>query len=75
MAAKFIFGCDSDNFADDQGFQDCLDQLPSLKNEVLPIHEDKNGDVYMNSGCDSNFVSQRHWMMMCYSISIGHVHS
>ena len=42
-----MFGCD--------GLSNCKDELPSLQNNVLTIQEARDGSVFMNGGCDSNF--------------------
>jgi len=47
IAGYLMFGCDVTG-------ENCGD-LPSMVNNVLPIEEARNGEIFMNSGCDSNF--------------------
>jgi hypothetical protein len=39
----------------------CNGTLPSSANKVLPIAETRDGKIYMNSGCDSNFEGELEW--------------
>ena len=48
IVGSFLYGCD---VFDDEGCGD----LPSVRNDVLPIRERRDGTIYMASGCDSEF--------------------
>ena len=57
----FLFGCD---VFDDS----CAGELPSVRNNVLPIKETRNGSIHMTSGCDSEFEGELAWYKPAFDI-------
>lgn len=51
IAATLAFGCTPDEISNGE----CQGKLPSSNNAVLPLAEDRDGAVYMTTGCDSEF--------------------
>lgn len=49
IVGYFLYGCNVTDQAN------CSGDLPSLRNQVLPIKQRRNGDIFMGSGCDSEF--------------------
>lgn len=62
MVGYFLFGCDVTDP------QNCNGVLPSFKDKVLPIKEDRDGNIYMASGCDSEFEGELLWYGPAFDI-------
>jgi len=68
VAAVLVFGCEG--AINSPEFIACAKQLPSKDNKVITLSEDSNGDVYMSTGCDSNFEGELIWYPQIFKIIV-----